>query len=148
MRRFLFTSLILFGTTAVWAQEPARSVSDTAKLASAISGSYYHPDDLSGLDCSVSIDWDAFFRSLKTPAPPDLLKDLGQLKVHTHAVRNQKADITFDWAGGAIPNQKAMEDGLQQMLGGFYEFYWPIIASSPISGPQDLTKIETLPAGK
>jgi hypothetical protein len=39
------------------------------------------------------------------------------------------------------------EDGLKQTLGGFYQMYWNILASSPISSAAEIAKIEPLPDG-
>jgi hypothetical protein len=34
-----------------------------------------------------------------------------------------------------------MEDGFKQMIGGFYQMYWPLIASFPL---QNITEIKGL----
>lgn len=120
--------------------------SDAAKVSAAISGSYYHPDGMSGLDCTVLVDWAAFFSALKASPAADRLKLLRGLKIRSHAIRDKKTEITFDWAAGSLDTKDQIEDGLKQTLGGFYEMYWPMFASSPISNG-DVSKIEPQAGG-
>jgi len=46
-----------------------------------------------------------------------------------------------------LDNKEQFEDGLKQMLGGFYQMYWNLVASSPIDNAAEITKIEPLPDG-
>jgi len=33
------------------------------------------------------------------------------------------------------------------MISGYYQIYWPMVASSPLAGPSDLSRIDLLPDG-
>jgi hypothetical protein len=121
---------------------------DAATMTAAIRGSYYHPDEMSGLDCTISVDWPAFFGALKLNPAADRLKAIENLKIRTQAARGKKPEVTFEWAGGALNNREQFEDGLKEMLGGFYQVYWSMVASSPISNAAELAKIEPLPNGE
>ena len=121
--------------------------SDAAKVAAAIRDSYYHPDGMSGIDCTISVDWAAFFSALKSNPTADRLKALQGLKIRSQARRDKATDVRFDWAGGSLDSKEQIEDGLKQTLGGFYQSYWSMFASSPISNAADLSKIEPQPDG-
>lgn len=120
---------------------------DPAIVAAAIRGSYYHPDDMSGLDCMISVDWPAFFSAVKMNPAPERLKAIEGLKIRSRASRGKIPDVTFDWAGGSLDNKEQFEGGMNQMLGGFYQVYWAMLASSPVTNAAELTKIEPLPNG-
>jgi hypothetical protein len=120
---------------------------DPALVAAAIRGSYYHPDAMAGLDCTISVDWPTFFSALKLNLAADRLKAIQNLKIRSHATRGKSPKITFEWTGGALDNKEQFEDGLKQTLGGFYQMYWNIVASSPISNASEIAKIEPLPDG-
>ena len=162
MLRLLLISLLVFGANLLAAQEGAITspksettapsagtlAYDPAKLAAAIRDSYYHPDALSGLDCSISVDWPAFFGALKLNLAADRLKAIQGLKIRSQAARDTKPEVTFEWTGGSLDNKEQFEDGLRQTLGGFYQVYWSMVASSPISNAAELSKIEPLPSGE
>jgi len=120
---------------------------DPTTVAAAIRNSYYHPDKMSGLDCSLSFDWAAFFSALKLNLAGDRLKEIQSLKIRSKAIRGKSPTITFEWNSGALDNREQFEDGLKQVLGGFYQVYWSMVASSPLSTPDEITKIEPLPDG-
>ena len=120
---------------------------DAAKLVETIRGSYYHPDTLSTLDCDVSIDWPAFFSSLKVKLPEDRMKTIQGVKIQARASRGKMADLTFDWSGGTLDNKDQFENGLKQMVGGFYQIYWNMVSSSLIGTAAELNKIEPMPEG-
>jgi hypothetical protein len=120
---------------------------DTAKLVETIRGSYYHPDTMSTLDCDVSVDWPAFFSSLKTELPADRMKTIQGLKIRARASRGKITDLTFDWSGGPLDNKDQFENGLKQMIGGFYQIYWNVVSSSLIGTAAELNKIEPMPDG-
>ncbi|MGA9526604.1 MAG: hypothetical protein WBS24_00670 [Terriglobales bacterium] len=127
---------------------PARTLSgDPAKLAAAIRGSYYHPDEMSGLDCTISIDWPAFFSAFKLNPSAERMKAIQGLKIRSKAARDKDPELTFEWAGGSLDTKKQFESGLNQMLEGFYQMYWAMVASSPISNAAEVSKIEPLPEG-
>jgi hypothetical protein len=116
-------------------------------VASLIGASYYHPDELGSLGCSVSVDWPAFFTAMKLTLPENRLKSIQGLKIQSRAIRNKIPDITFDWTGGPLDNAEQFESGIKQMISGYYQIYWPMVASSPLAGPSDLSRIDLLPDG-
>jgi len=119
----------------------------SAELSSAILASYYHPDNLTLIDCDLLVDWNAFYHSVKVDVDPDRLRSLQGLKIHSREVRGRPLELHFDWTNGTIATQEQIESGMKQMVGGFYQMYWPMIAG-PIVGPGDkLEQIESLPGG-
>jgi hypothetical protein len=54
-------------STASLAAQPI----DLAKIKSGLAGSYYHPQDLTGIDCSATVDWASLMKQLKQPADKD-----------------------------------------------------------------------------
>lgn len=96
---------------------------DPATVATGIRDSYYHPDEISGLNCNLSVDWPAIFSAMKVNPAPDRLKVIQNLNIRSHSVRGNSPDITFDCASGALNNKEQIEDGLKQTLGGFYQMY-------------------------
>ena len=160
MLRLLLISLLVFGANLLIAQQPSATSpksetrrqaetlpNDPALVAAAIRDSYYHPDAMSGLDCTISVDWPAFFTAVKLNLAADLLKAIQNLKIRSQAARGKSPKITFEWTSGALNNEEQFEDGLKQTLGGFYQMYWNILASSPISNAAEIAKIEPLPDG-
>jgi hypothetical protein len=161
MLRLLVVLLFVLGTNVLVAEPPAATSPksetdrpptaalpyDPATVAAAMRGSYYHPDEMSALDCTFSVDWSAFFSALKMDLAADRLKAIQGLKIRSHATRDKKPDLTFEWADGSFDNKEQFQDGLNQMLGGFYQVYWSMVASSPISKGDELAKIEPLPNG-
>ncbi len=160
LSKLLFVTLFL-GVSCACAQQtaqtahsaaPARAPASTlprtsTELSSVIDASYYHPDNLTLMDCDVSVDWDAFYRAVKLTVPEDRLRILKGAKIHSRAVRGMPVELRFDWAGETMPGQEQIESGMKQMVGGFYQMYWPMIAA-PIIGPSDkLEGIESLPSG-
>jgi hypothetical protein len=152
--------LLLLFASALVAQQPARSLksetskvtegapsNDSALAADAIRDSYYHPDKLAGIDCAVSVDWPSFFNALKATPATDRLQALQGLKVKAQATRDKNPEVTFDWVGGPIDNKQQLEDGLKQMLGGFYQLYWSMVASPPIASSAEISKVEHLQDG-
>ncbi len=162
MHRSILMSLLVLGANLLVAQQPETTLpklktiglplagtrpSDPATVASAIRDSYYHPDEMSGLNCTVSVDWPAFFSGMKLNPAADRLKAMQDLNVRSQAVRGKSPNITFEWTGGALDNKEQLEDGLKQTLGGFYQMYWSMVASSPIGNAAEIAKIEPLPDG-
>jgi hypothetical protein len=147
MPRLLLISLLVLITNLLVAQQPGTNSPksettglpagtlpyDPAIVAAAIRDSYYHPDGMSGLDCTISLDWPAFFSALKLDLAADRLKAIQGLKIRSRATRDKKPEVTFEWAGGSLDTKEQLEDGFKQMLGGFYQVYWSMVASSPIS---------------
>jgi len=161
MHSRLFLPIVFLGAVVLGAQQTANKSatagqagtsvaplpSDPAKLSALIRASYYHPDELASLDCGVQIDWAAFSRSGKLNLPDDRLKVLQGLKVNSHAVRGNIPELTFDWSAGQLATKGQMEDGMKQMVGGFYQMYWPLLASSLVTNGADLKKVDPLADG-
>jgi hypothetical protein len=114
---------------------------DAIKVLTAMKDSYYRPDDLSGLSCTVSMDWDSMFAAMKQTPSADRLKTLRGVKVQSEAVRGQKTKFTFDWSGGTLDTKDQLESSIQQMVGGFYDMYWPLMASFPIDNAAEIKEI-------
>jgi hypothetical protein len=114
---------------------------DGIKVLTAMKDSYYRPDDLSGLSCSLSLNWDSVFTAMKQTPSADRLKTLQGVKIHSEAVRGQKAKLTFDWSGGILDTKDQLEGGVRQMVGGFYDMYWPMMASFPIGNAAEVKEI-------
>jgi hypothetical protein len=96
---------------------------DPAKLTASISESYYHPDDLSGLDCKVSVDWSSLLNGLKAADAEKRLKILQSITIHSQANRDKRVEVTFDWGTESLDTKEQLENGLKQMIGGFYQMY-------------------------
>jgi hypothetical protein len=62
-------------------------------------------------------------------------------KIHSQAVRGQKTEITFDWLAGVPDTKDQLEDSIKQMVGGFYQMYWPLIASFPIAKASEIKEV-------
>jgi hypothetical protein len=127
---------------------PVRSLPiDPDKLVSAINGSFYHPDDLTGIQCAVSLDWNSFFSSLKVKVPEARMQALNGLQIHYSAQRNKRPELNFNWVDGRADTAEQLEDGIKQMIGGFYQTYWPLMASTPIRKASEIGRVETQPDG-
>lgn len=162
MTRMQLILLLVFGANLTFAQQLPTSTTnaqvavlpqgslpyDPAKVAESIRGSYYHPDDLAGLDCSVSVDWTTLFSAMKATVPADRMKVLQGLKIRSHAMRGKVPELTFDWSGGPLDTKDQVEGGFKQMASGFYQMYWSLIASPVVSKASDFTRIEPLPNGE
>ena len=121
---------------------------DPAKLADAVRNSYYHPDSLAGLECAVTLDWSALLKAMKADPEPERMKIIDGLKVRSHATRNKETEVTFNWTGGDPPSGKDhIEGGIKQMVSGFYQMYWPMIAASSLPAGAVFSKIEPLEDG-
>lgn len=102
---------------------------DLAKIKSGLAGSYYHPQDLTGIDCSATVDWASLMKQLKQPNAEDRLKVLEAMTVAVKARRGKIAEVTFGWPAGEPANKQMIEDGDRMTLSGFYQMYWSGIAS-------------------
>lgn len=117
------------------------------KLTAKVLESYYHPDNLPGLECDVALDWPAFFASANVAAPSDSMRAIEALKVHVRELRGQTPSLAFDWTQGRSPNASQIEASLKQMIGGFYDVYWPLFASPAIQYTAVISKIDPQPDG-
>lgn len=102
---------------------------DLARIKSGLTGSYYHPDDLTGIDCTAVVDWAGLMKQLKQPTSEDRLKALEMMTVAIRARRGKIAEVTFGWPAGELSNKQRVEDTDRQMLSGFYQMYWSGLAS-------------------
>ncbi|MBS1799489.1 MAG: hypothetical protein JSS95_06640 [Acidobacteria bacterium] len=114
---------------------------DTEKLINSIRESYYHPDDLSALECTVSVDWSGVPTGVKTDEAQARLKVLNDVRVHSKAARDKVPELTFDWGSGTFNAKEQMESAIKQMINGFYQMYWPLIGSFPLQKPSEVKKI-------
>ena len=115
---------------------------DFEKLSRQISDSYYHPDELTGMDCSVSIDWVAMFASMKVEPTNERLKMLQGMTVQVHAVRDKPAELHFAWSNDELSTRDQLETGAKQMISGFYEMYWSFSSPGMIPRPIQIKRVE------
>jgi hypothetical protein len=120
---------------------------EAEKLTAKVLDSYYHPDNLPGLECDVTPDWPAFFLSAKVTAPPDSMKTIEALKIHVRALRDQTPTLVFNWPQGRPADAGQVEASLKQIIGGYYAIYWPLFASPAIRYAAVISKIEPQPDG-
>jgi hypothetical protein len=160
MFRKIFLSLLLAEAALLCAQQQATISpqnqsaastgalpADPATLVTVVNASYYHPNDLSSIECDVSIDWPAFLSALKTTPAADRLAAMQGLKMHSRALRGKPPEVTFDWAGGPLDTKDQIEAGMRQTIGGFYQMYWSLFASSLLGSPAEIQKFELQPDG-
>ncbi len=123
---------------------------DPAKLTDAVRASFYHPDNLAGLECNVSFDWSGVMHALQVDDPaPERMKIIEGLKVRSRAARDKAPEVTLNWSGGEPPDHKEQFEGaIKQMVSGFYQMYWNLIASSPVPPGSVFEKIEQLDDGQ
>ena len=157
----LVLSHVVLGAVTLTAQQPAappqspadaatpvhKLPADPAKLTARILGSYYHPDNLPGLDCDVSIDWQTFFGSAQVVMPPDRMQAIQALKIHVRAIRGETPDVTFDWTEIRLTNADQLEASMRQAIDGFFQMYWSMFASPPVRSADEIEKIEWQPDG-
>lgn len=136
------------GTDAGPSGTPNKKLSAEAeKLTAKVLSSYYHPDGLPGLDCDVTPDWSGFFSSAKVTVLPERLQQIQALKIRVHALRDQTPDFTFNWTQARPANASQIESALKEIVGGFYQMYWPLFASPAIKYTAVISKIEPQPDG-
>lgn len=135
-------------------QEPAQNAIpvkslpvDPQKLAKAVNDSFYHADSLTGVQCAVSMDWKSFFGTLNVKVPDARMHALDALQIHYNALRNKRPELTFNWVDGRADTADQLEDGMKQIISGFYQIYWPLMASTPIRKAAEMERVETQPDG-
>jgi hypothetical protein len=123
------------------AASPDSPEAQAVQVARSIKASFYHPDQLAGLDCTVAVDWDASFKGQNVP--PETLKVLKGLQIKAHSPRFAEAHLSFDWTDGRMDNAEQVTEGLKMSLGGFLDVvYWPVIASPPVPFSAEINRIE------
>ncbi|HEX8713334.1 MAG TPA: hypothetical protein VF730_15745, partial [Terracidiphilus sp.] len=120
---------------------------DAVKLTEKINSSYYHPDNLNGLECDVTPDWPGFFNSTKMMVSQDQAQSMEAAKTHVRAVRDETPQITFDWTKGKIAGADKVEAMLRQTINQFYQVYWNMFASPAVKYAAVISKIEPQPDG-
>ena len=113
------------------------------KLASEIRNSYYHPDGLTGLDCTVVADWDIIAKKTGIAESGDRSKMLKGLIVNAHALRNRPVIVDIDWTNGSFSNKKVTEDELRTVIGRYFQMYWPFAGAAITPQPSDSIKAES-----
>ena len=135
--------LLLIAGGAVFAQQPdaktrpspeataATAPAGSKELAAKVKASFYHPDALPGLACTVTVDWSKMLSSMSTQVPDERIKALNALRIKVKALRNQQPDVTFSWENSAPPEgAEQMLSGMKRMIEGHFQTYWSILASS------------------
>lgn len=133
---------------AVTTQTPPKVIAlGSEKLAASINGSFYHPDDLAGIQCAVAINWSDFYNAAKVKVPEERLHVIEGVQIHSTAVRNKTPELTFSWLNGQLDTKDQLESGIQEIVGGFYQSYWSLLAVPPIPRVTDISRIEPQPDG-
>lgn len=135
------------GVGATATGQPGKASEEAVKLTAKILSSYYHPDNLPGLECDAAPDWQSFFASAKVTVPAQSMQGLAALKIHVHAVRDQAPELTFNWGKGPVANADQMQALLKKTIDDFYQVYWNVFASPAVKYAATITKIEPQPGG-
>jgi hypothetical protein len=149
----LIAALLLASFHSLAGQDPAKATAsdpaaaaspqlDLLGLATAIRGSYYHPDDLTSLDCAVEVDWDALATQLKSAAVRDGIDAVKKARIKVHAERSSETRVDVDWPPDDGGNREVLEEGMRKALSGFFQIYWPLDASSIAPTPEENPKLE------
>jgi hypothetical protein len=99
---------------------------DMAKLLSDIDASYYHADDLVGLDCGVALDFGSVLKQMGQQDPSAAMKVLSAVTIKVHAVRGENTKIDIAGFDQAFPGRESIESGFRQMFAGFFQMYWSL----------------------
>ena len=155
LRLALFTLVSLAGSLVAAQPSPAnpqgvtqnqipagKAPADPQKLAAAINASFYHPDKLNGITCAVRGDWSTMYKSLNIALPEPRMLAIKGLKMRYTAVRKKLPELTFDWTSGPPDLKDEFETGVKQMIGGFYQSYWTVMAAPPMKGGSEIARIE------
>ena len=152
----LIPALLLTCLALAGAQQPAKSSGSTAsvapalpsaqwdlvRIAAGVRDSYYHPDDLSSMDCAVDVDWDALATQLKRSAATESIDALKRAKVKVHAERAKDTQVDVEWPPDDVGNREGLEEGMRKALSGFFQIYWPLDASSIAPTEDENPKLE------
>jgi hypothetical protein len=156
LRLALFTLVSLAGSLVAAQPPPPANPQDVApnripannlpidpqKLATAINASFYHPDKLNGITCAVRGDWSTMYKSLNIAPPEPRMLAIKGLKMRYTAVRKKLPELTFDWTSGPPDLKDEFETGVKQMIGGFYQSYWTVMATPPMNSGSEIGRIE------
>ena len=147
---FLFIIASLCSTTTIAQDKAARDRLFTAH------GQYYTPtaNGLKSFQCEATIDWKAMlsrFGGTEIPADNPLLKYLQT--VHLTVVDELKGTGSIEWSETGVPPEgkeqgvKQMRDGLQTMMGGFFQSWNAYMSGAMVPFPDDSTEVTTAEAG-
>jgi hypothetical protein len=120
---------------------------DAVKITDKILASYYHPDNLPGLECDVTPGWTDFFNSTRMTVTQDQAHQMEALKIHVRALRDATPEISFNWTQGKLANADQVEALLRRTITQFYQIYWNMFASPAVKYAAVISKIEPLPDG-
>lgn len=95
----------------------------------------------------MAVDFTGFLKQLGQSPDGERMKAMNGMRVNVHAFRGQNAVIDIAWSQGALAGKENMESGLKQILNGFFQMYWPILASSLAPGPHDSVRAEAKAGG-
>lgn len=120
---------------------PASPEDQAVQVARSIKASFYRPDPLQGLDCTIAVDWDASFKGQDVPL--ETMKVLKGLRIKAHSLRFSDAGLSLNWTAGRLDNEEQIIKGLKMSLGGFLDIvYWHVIASPPVPFSAEINRIE------
>jgi hypothetical protein len=128
-------------------KSPEASLPNLQKFADSVNGSYYHPDLLPGLQCTVAVDWSDLFNSAKVKVPQERMHAIDGAQIQFKTLRNKPPEFTFSWLNGPPDTRDQLEGGIRQMVGGFYQSYWSLVASPPIPKASEISRVEPQPDG-
>ena len=84
---------------------------------------------------------------MKADASDPRRNALPGLKIKIRAVRAKDPDVSFEWTNGIPEGAEQFTSGLKQIIDGFYETYWPILATGTFYGAGAIDKVEPLADG-
>lgn len=115
-----------------------------AALFDRIRAAYYHPGKIA-LACDATLDLTA---ALEKIGDPESAKALDGLKLRVTASDSKYADVTFTWPA-AFPEESRMqvEGSAKQVVGGFFQAYWPIANAEILPAAKDNPTVVGAAAG-
>jgi hypothetical protein len=137
----------LCGTSSILAQEKAAS--DRLFAAHA---QYYTPtvNGLKSFHCEATIDWKALLTRLSGSEIPEDSPFLKYLRtVHLSVVDQLRGKGSMEWSDTAAPpegkeeNVKQMRDGLQTMMGGFFQSWNAYMNGTMVPFPDKSVEVTT-----
>ncbi len=120
---------------------------DRAKLFSDIDASYYHADDLVGLDCAVALDFASVLKQMGRQDTDAAMKVLSGVTIKVHAVRGESTGIDIAGFDRDFPGRESIESGFRQMFAGFFQMYWSLAGPFVPPGESAKFQIEARAAG-
>jgi hypothetical protein len=115
---------------------------DNAKILTGIRATFYHPDNLTGMECGAVFDWASVAKQLNQTLPEDRAKALSGMNVEVHANKGQPVITTVTWSNGKPANGDTLELSTKQIMTGFFQMYWSF---SGLADPQAAKEIHIEP---